>query len=319
MIFLDGNSLDASFWFGLEEYLSKETEEDYFLFWHTKPTLMLGKFQSPAVEIDYNYARSEGIDIVRRLSGGGTIYTDPGSWQFSFIRREQRKEIDFREFVEPILISLRALGFPAAMSGRNDLLLNGRKFCGNAQHYSHGRLIHHGSILFATDIEQMVRCLTVDHEKFLAKGIASVRQRVVNLQEHRPELTNEDFRAQLLEQVLGSTERRGIDPALAEKITRDYAPKFASQEWVFGKSPAFEFRNSKKFPGGRVEVALNIKRNRIADCELQGDFFLAGDLDEITERLVGTAYEPEAVRRVLAKVEQGFYLLSVDELLECFF
>ncbi len=343
MIYLEFDEMDPGFCFGLEEMLVEDlaaaatsddevadgsaADETYFLLWHTVPTLMLGRFQSPQVEMDLAYAAAQGIHLVRRPSGGGTIYTDPGSWQFSYIRRaaQGKKEIDFAPFVEPIQAALRDLGFPVGQSGRNDLLADGRKCSGNAQYFSKGFQVHHGSILFDTNIEQMVRSLTVDEEKYRTKGIESVRQRVVNLRDYRPDLDTLQFRDLLLEKILANAasaagepvQKRALIAKEEARIRRDLAPRFGSHEWVFGKAPAYDFRKKTKLGGGLVDVSLTVKQDKISAISILGDFFFAGALEDVEAKLVNVDYTKEAVRAALAGV--NVYLIEEEEFVDCFF
>ncbi|MEL7608883.1 MAG: lipoate--protein ligase [Bacillota bacterium] len=323
MIYIEHQSLDPFFWFGLERdlLLGKDLPEDVFLLWHTEPTLMLGRYQNARAEIDEEYAKKRGIHVVRRLTGGGAIYTDPGSWQFSFIKREQDKQINFAAFVQPVLEGLRQMGLDVQMSARNDLLIDGRKFSGNAQYHYGGRVLHHGSILFDTDIEEMARALTVDGEKLNLKGIRSVRQRVTNLREHLGEdMDTLGFGERLLEKLLPpDAKRRVLEPGDVQRIEREHASMFRSWDWVFGKSPEYQVVKSKRLPGGKVEVRLNVTDGVIMECGIAGDFFYAGDIDAVTGSLKGCRYDRERIFEALSKVtwDRSFYQIDLDELIEC--
>ncbi|MDR0406144.1 MAG: lipoate--protein ligase [Clostridiales bacterium] len=326
MIYLTYDSENPSFWFGLEREILQNgfpgnADGGVFLFWRTAPTLMLGRYQNAASEIHREYARQHGIRIVRRLTGGGTIYTDPGSWQFSFIREERENRIDFREFIQPVADGLRRMGLAVEMNARNDLLTDGRKFCGNAQHHGGGRVLHHGSILFDTDIEEMTRCLTVDSEKIISKGIRSVRQRVVNLKTRFGEAMDaEEFRDRLLRFLLPpGTERRAVAPEEVLRVEQNHAPLFDSWDWVFGAAPDFQVTKRKRLAGGTLEVHLNLARGVIADCRVTGDFFFAGNIGAVTERLKGCRYDEHSVYAAIADVmrEQPFYQISAEEFVSC--
>lgn len=325
MIHIEHDSMDAAFWFGLEQDLLERDglDEDVFLFWRTRPTLMLGRYQNAAAEIDEAYAKARGIAIVRRLTGGGTIYTDPGSWQFSFIRAEHSRQIDFKEFVLPVLSALRSMGLDVTMGERNDLLLDGRKFSGNAQYHGRGRVLHHGSILFDTDVDEMARCLTVDSAKIISKGIRSVRQRVTNLREHLGRAVDAlAFRDRLLSHLLpDGVQRHTLSPAEAERIQAARAPLFGSWDWVYGHAPDYQVVKSRRLPGGRVDVRLNLEKGVIAACALTGDFFFSGDIAAVTEGLRGCRYEPESVRAALRGIlaEHPFYQIGLDELVDLMF
>ena len=163
MIYIETGSTDVYYNFALEYYFAavKKLDDTVFLLWRTTPTLMVGKYQNTLEEICQDYAQAHGINVVRRMSGGGTIYTDMGGWQFTFIEQGDTNEIHFQAYTKPIVDALRALGVPADFNGRNDLLIDGRKVSGNAQYKLAGSTVHHGSLLFDTDIEQMVASTTV--------------------------------------------------------------------------------------------------------------------------------------------------------------
>ena len=322
MIHLTYDSSDPAFWFGLENDLMEgDLRDDVFLFWRTGPTVMLGRYQNAAAEIDAEYAGRRGIGITRRLTGGGTIYTDPGTFQFSFIAHGRGRRIDFRRFVLPVLGALRRMGLHATLSGRNDLLLGGKKFCGNAQYRSGGRVLHHGSILFDADLEELTRCLKPDDEKLSSKGVRSVRQRVVNLRESLGgALDAPAFRDRLLPLLLpDGAARRTLSPPEAERIRQTRAPVFRSREWVFGQSPEFRVISGKRLPGGKVEIRLNLERGVITDCSIAGDFFFAGDIGAVTACLRGCRYDRPSVSAALSGVlaQRPFYRISLDDLVDC--
>ena len=159
MIYIETGSTDVCYDFALEYYftLEKRLSDTVFLFWRTTPTLMVGKYQNVLEEVDKPYADAHGIRIVRRMSGGGTIYTDLGGWQFSFIQHRETGEIEFSQYIMPVLEALEEMGVHAAFNGRNDLTIQGRKFSGNAQYRLGGCIVHHGSLLFDTDVQKMHR------------------------------------------------------------------------------------------------------------------------------------------------------------------
>ena len=205
MIYVETNSTDVYYNFGVEYYFTTERQlpEPVFLFWRTAPTLMLGHYQNPYEEINLEYAREHGIALVRRMSGGGTIYTDLGSWQFSFIVPGDKGDIDFKSFLRPVLQALKALSLNAEFNGRNDLLIDGRKFSGNAQFRKAGYTVHHGSLLFDCDIAQMAASTRVDPYKILSKSIRSVRERVTNLADHLLQpMMSETFKQRLVAAIV---------------------------------------------------------------------------------------------------------------------
>jgi lipoate-protein ligase A len=323
MIYIETGSMDPAFNFALEYYLMKNPDfaGDYFLFWRTSPTLMIGRYQITTAEINEPYAKEKNITVVRRVSGGGTIYTDPGGWQFSFIIKGDPNETDFRHYTAPVIQALGEIGVIAYFNNRNDLLIDGRKFSGNAQHRTKDCILHHGSILFDTDIEEMVRSITVADDKIISKGIQSVRQRVTNVTDHMEEkITPTEFKDLMLGSLLKNTESiyelTDADKKEIEKIADE---KFRSWDWNYGSSPAYEITKSRRFDGGKLEVYLSLEKGHIRDVHINGDFFFYGDIDHLTQSLIGCPYREEDIRAALQKAmkEDSFYMITLDELVSC--
>jgi lipoate-protein ligase A len=303
MIWIETGSTDVYYNFGLEYYFTveKRMSEPVFLFWQTTPTLMIGKYQNTREEIDLDYARGHGIHVVRRLSGGGTIYTDEGGWQYSFITQGGEGEIDFQKYLKPVLKALRDLGVPAEFNGRNDLTANGRKFSGTSQYKLKNATVHHGSLLFHTNVEAMVKATTVDTYKLVSKGIRSIKSRVCNLSEFLPEgMTPQEFKNRMVSAILGES---GIVYRVTEeddqRIRELADEKFRSWDAVYGQDPKFEIVQKNQFPGGQLRTALNVKKGKIEQIRFTGDFFSASDIQELEKHLQGVELRREAVLPVV--------------------
>ena len=322
MIYVETGSEDVFFNFGLEYYFASEKElpEPVFLFWRTTPTLMVGKYQNTLEEINRAYAEAHGIAVVRRLSGGGTIYTDRGGWQYTFITRGDAGAIEFHQYLAPVLDALHALGADAVFTGRNDLLVDGKKISGTAQYKLPGVTVHHGSLLFDTDFEQMMAATTVSAEKFSSKSIKSVRERVTNLAEHLPQVTSpEDFKEKMVSAILRGGARYTLtaeDIAAAERIADE---RFRPWSCRYGADPKCTYSRAARFAGGRVQVQLDLQKGTIRSAQLSGDFFASEKLEALKTALCGCIYEKDAVRAVLSPYENVIYGVTQDELLTLFF
>lgn len=318
MIYIETGSTNVYHNFAVEYYLTavKPRDEMTFLFWRTTPTLMIGKYQNPYEEVDVAYAKEHDIALVRRMSGGGTIFTDLGGWQFSFIDPEGREDIAFEKYTKPVLQALEALDLPVTFSGRNDLLLHGKKFSGNAQYKLNDRTVHHGSLLFATDFKTMVEATTVRKEKIQSKSLQSVRERVTNISEHLPvPMTNEAFKAHMVK-ALAADREAFLTPEDIQQIDLIAKERFEPKESFFEKTPKFSIEREHRFETGLVEVRLNVKRGRIAELEFFGDFFAEQSIDDVAERLQGVLYEKEAVLEALQAdtAKSGIHGVSASEL-----
>lgn len=325
MIYVANNSKDVYFNFALEYWLITEkrlAEDQVFLFWRTEPTLMVGKYQNPLEEINLSYAKEHGIHIVRRMSGGGTIYTDPGGWQFTFITRNDAAQISFHEYISPVVDTLRRMGVDAGFNGRNDLVIGGRKFSGNAQYIHSGYTVHHGSLLFDTDIEQMVKSTNVDPYKIVSKSIKSVRDRVTNISEHLPEpMDAETFRDRMVRGIMGCSDRRYIlrEDEIA-RIQKIAAEKFNNPQAIFGASPKYSIVRTGRYTGGKIEFRLEIKKGCIADMSVSGDFFGTLDPEAFCVMLRGCPYTREEIKKRISQSgldwENRVYQISLDEMLD---
>ncbi len=293
------NYMRSSHAFAVEEYIMKnqEFEDEYFMFWRTKPTLMIGRFQNTIQEINSQFAKKNDIDIIRRNSGGGTVYTDPDCWQFSFITWKNAGQVkDFRDFTKPVVDALIKLGVDAEFAGRNDLHAAGKKFSGNAQFGMKDRFLHHGTILFDTNLENLVRSLNVTDEKIISKGIQSVRERVTNIRPYlNDDMDSPKFRDTMIEILRGDMKQIELsdkDLIEIEKIEKD---KFLTWDWNYGNSPAFNITRSNRFDGGKVEVQLDVKNGIIETCSIFGDFFCNGDISIIQIAVIGCKYKSSSV------------------------
>ena len=324
MIYINSNSTSPYFNFALEEYLltQKDLDDDeIFLFWRTNPTIMVGRYQNTFSEINEKYVRENNVNVVRRNSGGGTIYTDMGAWQFTFIEKNYKEEgISFDKFTGPIVEALQKQDVDAHFNSRNDLLIGNRKFSGNAQYRKDNAILHHGSILFNTDIQAMVESITVAEDKIIAKGIKSVRERVINISEvMKDNITSENFRDIMLDSLLKNSTTYTLTKEDIKSINKIQKEKFESWDWNYGKNPIFNISRYKRFNGGRVDFKLNVRKGIIKNCTIEGDFFLSGEISILEESFIDCKYVREDISKLLdtLDIENYFYKITKDDLLEC--
>jgi lipoate-protein ligase A len=321
MLFIENNNRDPYQNHGLEEWLMDEMNEDCFMLWHNEKAILLGRNQNYYNEINIAYAKEHNIKIVRRITGGGTVFTDEGNLMFTFISCEGKKDFtDFKKFTKPILNALQRLGVPAVFSGRNDLTIDGKKISGNAQCRYKDKVLHHGTLMFDANTEELAQALNVKEIKLKGKGVSSVKSHVANISNYLNEkMSIEQFRQCLLQMIMEE-----VDDAIEFKLSemqwqevreRTYK-KHGTKEWIYGFQPNFKFHKETKFLGGIVEVFLDIRRNKVADIKIYGDFFSDGDINEIEDEMRGVEYEEQAVRNVLNNfsVKKYFGQITRDEL-----
>ena len=322
MIYIETGSTDVYYNFGLEYYFSveKRLSDTVFLFWRTTPTLMVGKYQNVLEEINKPYADEHGIHIVRRMSGGGTIYTDLGGWQFTFIQHKEAGEIEFHQYIAPVIDALREMGVHAEFNGRNDLTIDGKKFSGNAQYRLGNCVVHHGSLLLDTNIRQMVESTTVDSYKILSKSIKSVRDRVTNIAEHLPAPMDADtFKECMVRHIMGSSGAvYQITPEDDKRIREIAAEKFNNWERIYGADPKFNIERTGRLAGGKMQFKIDVQKGIIRHAAVYGDFFSTLDAETICAALVGCRYERAAVLEALQShgIDGAVYRISAQEMAE---
>ena len=167
----------------IEEYLFRNTTDDIFMLWQNEPTVVIGKNQNVYAEINREYTKEHNIKIARRITGGGAVYHDLGNVNYTFISSRNKEGIDFKYFTAPIIDALKAIGVNAELSGRNDITVNCKKISGNAQYSTDTRTLHHGTLLFDSDLSVLSSALNVDEEKIRSKAISSTRSRVINIKD----------------------------------------------------------------------------------------------------------------------------------------
>ena len=334
MYFVDnGNNYDASLNIALETYLveNRLVDEPILLFYINDPSIIVGRNQNTIEEVNQAYVEEKGIRVVRRMSGGGAVYHDRGNFSFCFIKDDDGSFRDFASFTQPVIEALHKMGAKGAeLKGRNDLLIDDKKFSGNAMYAKNGRMTAHGTILFDADLDEVTKALKPRKEKFESKGIKSVRSRVTNIKPYvSPEyqkLTTEEFRDLLLLEIFGVGSRDQVKEfKLTEadwaKVREIQAERFGNWEWNYGQSPAFAIQMSQKFPFGFVDFRFNVEQGVIKEVKVYGDFFGLGDISDVENALVGVRFEREAVNQVFEKLDFNKYFgrVTAEEILTLIF
>jgi len=291
MMYLESTSTDPYFNLALEEYIFEkmDTTQQYFMLWQNENTIVVGKHQNTAEEVNQEFVDAHGIRVVRRLSGGGAVYHDKGNLNFTFIvDKALAPDYNFKVFVVPVIETLKKIGVHAEFSGRNDLTIDGMKFSGNSQYVRHGRLLHHGCIMLDSNLASVSGALTVRPAKYESRGIKSVASRVTCINAHAPQpITMDRFKALLKETVLQSNDMQTLTltPAQIEEITRIRDSKYATWEWNYGTSPAYNVKKEYKFPAGLVSIYMQVDHGRIQSIHFYGDFFGSGDMANLEQAL----------------------------------
>ena len=318
--YLDLRTTDPAYNLAMEQVVFDRLPRDraYLMLWQNDNAIIIGKHQNTLAEIDQSYVDAHGIRVVRRLSGGGAVYHDLGNLNFTFITDAADTErLNFRLFCQPVVDTLAELGVRAEINGRNDITIDGKKFSGNSQYIRQGRVMHHGTILFDSDLDVVSRALRVDPAKIQAKGISSVRSRVTNVRPYLPsQIDLPAFRAALLRHILAGNPGEPYpltaeDLAAAEELRRT---RYATYAWNYGVSPRCTLSKKKRIEGcGTVEAYLTVERGLITDLSFRGDFFSAAEPEELTGRFLGLRPLAEDYAQALAGVDVARFFTGMTK------
>ncbi len=324
-IYLETGSVSPYYNLAFEEYvLTRRTAGDYLMLWQNDNTVVIGQNQNTLAEIDRAAAERYGVNVVRRTTGGGAVYHDLGNLNYSFITDEDgAQKVAYEKFTSPIVEALRSLGLDAETSGRNDILVSGRKVSGVAQRYYRGRVLHHGTLLFCEDLDRANEVPRPDPEKIRAKGVQSVRSRIGNIGEMlAAPMTLQEFWTYIRERLtMEGFEEGTLGPEELAEVDTLCREKYSTWEWNYGASWACDYTNKKRFPGGTLEPRVSLEHGRIREIVFCGDVMSLQPLTELTDALKGCEFRRDAVAEVLDRFRLAPFFGSItkDEVLETLF
>lgn len=319
MIYLESKSHDPYFNLALEEYVFEKLDqnEEYFMLWQNDNTIVVGKYQNTAQEINQEFVDQNHIRVARRLSGGGAVYHDKGNLNFTFIVSEEGHGLQFRQFIQPVIRALAKLGIHAEFTGRNDITIDGKKISGNSQYVKRGRIMHHGCILVDSNLTNVSEALRPKEAKFESKSAKSVASRVTTIHACSPkEITVEIFKKALAEEVLqgsGAREYELSEADLAE-IQKLVDEKYRTWEWNYGKSGNYNYQKSQKYDFGMVEISAVVKEGVLQEVRIYGDFFGNGEIADLEQALQGEALDENLAGRIADKIDVDHYIHSMTAL-----
>ena len=317
MNYLNLFTTDPAFNLAVEEYVFDYLPKDrmYVMLWQNDNAIIIGKNQNTLAEINEAYVKEQGIRVVRRLSGGGAVYHDMGNLNFTVIADAQGENLDFGRFCALVVKTLQRLGVKAEINGRNDMTIDGKKFSGNAQYLRQGRVMHHGTILFASNASVLANALQVDEAKIQAKGVKSVRSRVTNVRPCLPvDMTLPQFRQVLLDTILEEepgteytlTEK---DLAIIEKLRKD---RYDTWQWNYGHSPECTLHKKGRVEGcGTVEAFITLREGTISQIVFKGDFFGVSDPEQLASLLIGCRPDRDSLEERLSQTEVSRYFMGL--------
>lgn len=316
--FIDVQSTDPAFNLALEQYAfdSLPRDRNWFMLWRNHNAIVVGRHQNTLAEINEAAVREKGVAVVRRLSGGGAVYHDLGNLNFTFIQdAAQGGQLDMGLFCRPVAQALQAMGVDAQVNGRNDITIDGQKFSGNSQYLREGRVMHHGTIMYDSNLDTVAQVLRADPEKIQAKGVRSVRSRVTTVRAHMPRpVPLEEFKALLLKEIsrerpMDSYRLTEADISAVEAIKK---ARYDRWEWNYGVSPPCDLLRKRRVEGcGTVEAHLHLEAGQIAAISFYGDFFSAVEPEELARHLQGCPLWEKDLRERLTGTDISQYLAGL--------
>lgn len=305
-----------SFYLAMEEYVARTIDEDdLFFMWQVEPSVIFGRNQLIENEVNLDFCKKNGIKTYRRKSGGGCVYADMNNVMFSYVTKDEAVGFTFNRYINMVVLVLQKLGVDARASGRNDVMIGDRKVSGNAFYHIPGRSIVHGTMLYDTDMVNMVGAITPTDEKLLSKGVASVRQRIALLKDFI-NLDIEEFKSFVRnnlcqgELMLNEEGVRGI-----EEIEKEYL----TEEFVYGNNPKYTLVRKKRIETvGDIELRIEVKNRVIKGMAMLGDYFIVGDIDgDIINRLKGVELVRDALREALPeRLDNTILNLKKDDFID---
>lgn len=305
-MYIESDSNYPYFNLALEEYLLDNVEEDQIILylWQNKHTVVIGKHQNSWKECKIRELEESGGHLVRRLSGGGAVYHDLGNLNFTFLVPTKLYDLDKQ--LDVILTAVQMLGMKAEKSGRNDILLNGMKFSGNAFLKRGSRSYHHGTLMVDVNMQDLQKYLNVDREKLKSKSVDSVRSRVTNLSEHHPTLTIDLLKETLIKAFGNVYDCQPVQYILdteAEASIKEREEKFSSWDFKYGKKINFEFEAVTRFAWGGLSMQFHVLRGRIEDIVIHSDAMNQDFISQIAEAIIGAHFDKKAVIQIIEAYE----------------
>jgi len=319
MFYIESRNSNPHHNLALEQFVFENPGEgnDCFMLWQNSNSIIIGRHQNTLEEIDSEFVKENNITVARRLSGGGAVYHDMGNLNFTFITAaDKQKGLDFSAFCEPVRKALCSFGVPVELSGRNDMTVEGKKFSGNAQYIKDGKVMHHGTILYDSDLQVLSHALKPGSDKIESRGIKSVKSRVTNIRPYmKTDMPVADFWAALKSYFYEAFDMRefALAPEHIAEVEKLRESIYSQWSWNYGNSPPYSVHKTRRIEGcGKVEILLDVeKEGIIRNAAFYGDFFGNRELSELVKALVGLHLEYNEIKTALDRLDISEYIYNL--------
>ena len=300
-----------------EEYLLKCFSQEVFLLYRNDPSIVVGKHQNTLAEINLPFVQERGIFVARRISGGGTVFHDLGNLNFAFFTHGQEGDlVNYRRAVTPVIEAMGKMGLQVNMGKRHELLIKGLKISGTASHVYKNRVLHHGTLLFSSEMGDLSKALLTGEDRFTDRAVKSVRSRVTNIRDHlKTDMEVEEFQSSLfnlLLQSLPEAKEYSFKARDLEGIRDLRDSKYSTWEWNFGYSPKYQFNKSLPYGEGQINLHMNVEKGIIREVKIDGEFISGKNIRTLEGTLTGSIHDPESIRKRLSKIQVSDYILDLD-------
>lgn len=315
MIGIISENNHAAFNLATEEILLKKYTDDIFFLYRDKPSIIVGKHQNTYAEINYQSVLQNNLEVFRRLSGGGTVYHDEGNLNFCFITNGQANNlINFKTYTSKIVDALKSLDINAELGGRNDILIEGKKISGNASHIYKNRVMHHGTLLFKSDLSILGNSLKTDPGKYLDKAVKSVRSQVTNISNHLSKpLTLTEFQSHLINEVLKSNNIQSLQQTDREDIQKLITEKYSTWQWNFGYSPEYIFKRRIKINQTQIILQFKVHKGIISEIDFQMSN-KDSNIENCFKNLTGSVHQIESINNAFIPLVEKDILKTTQEI-----
>ncbi len=315
--FITHDNHDAYFNIASEEFLLKRKGDFFVYLWINAPAVIVGVNQNTMQEVNLGWAEENGVKVVRRLTGGGAVYHDLNNVCWTVIAPYNAEEESYKKFTAPVINYLTKIGIKAEFAGRNDILVDGKKISGNAETVFGNRIMHHGTILFDTDVDALTGALKPNKLKTESKGIKSVRSRVTNVKSHLSgdkTMSAEDFYCGLCAHLGAGLERYDFNKSDLEEINALVKTKYSTYEWNFGYSPKGKNVLEEKFSFGLLTLSFDTGGGVMENVSIHGDFFSIKPVEKFAKSLNGVRFERQALLKAFQNVNEYINGATAEEI-----
>ena len=302
-----------TFYLAMEEHAAQllkdnKSIDELFFTWRVRPTVIFGRNQLIDSEVNVAYCKEHGIEYYRRKSGGGCVYADMDNLMFSYITRSDDVTTTFASYTHAIVAMLKGLGLDASDTSRNDIMIEGKKVSGNAFYHLPGISIVHGTMLYDTNMGNMVKAITPSAAKLDSKGVKSVQSHITTLNQYLT-MSIEEFQRHAHSTLCdGEIMLSDNDITAIERIEESYL----TPEFILGNNPRCNMERSGRIEGvGEFKINLELNRNIIRDINIAGDFFLLGDLDSIVDQLKGCQFVENEIDKAIGGLDLSRVIMNL--------